>query len=972
MGRAGRELQVQLLLDRVHPIVVALSKTEVPVDDGNVVFKNYTVFYPAPVPNKGHRLLLLVRDDIAARCVPNVIKSSTMEIWLKLATPRGPIVVASVYRQWTGAAEEEDLQKLHESFREFTSSFDRVLVMGDMNLDLARINDPDYYRRRLLLLHLTCLEECGLTIANAGEPTYFSHGSFNDGTGAVARRSSVLDHVYHVGLSSPLPSFTVLQDAITDHRPTLLGLDLGQRGAGLKMISRRNFKSINSSICWAINAEALSRVFFLDDVEEVHGVIVEEIAAALDLVAPLQQVQVKERSTPLYLSADTLSLMKSRDAAAASGDHNKYRRLRNKTAKLVRRDKLDSNVRHLQAKEFNPKAVWQLANSASGRSQKSALPTELYDESTDRGIAGEDRLADFVNKFYIDKIDKIRAGIEGRKRGAQSAQLQPDRGQQQQRQQQQQQQQQRVQQRQRFQFRPPLEGEIRSIIMGLNNTGALGVDGIPVAVLKILAPIIAAPMSHLIGRSFAQAAVPSGFKKASVLPLHKKHKPTNLPSSYRPVAILPALSKIMERAVLRQVSPHLAAQLPPEQFGFRPRRSTSAAIAYAHGSWSAARARGLEVVMAGYDLSSAFDTIDVRMVCSKLKRFGVEGGENAWFHDYLMGRQQQVHYNGSRSTFRPVLYGVPQGSILGPLLFLVLVADLPARIRCAASSHLEVGCSAYADDVLCWVAGKSAVEVGREMEHLSDVIVSYASENYLALNESKTQVLWCSKRGAPMRVGESMVTPTDKIEVLGVSFDRSLSPLPYVTALISATRALTAIARRLSLHLPVEVLKSVMSSLYKGKIGYASLVLKPRLKVSDSTSSAMAQLQVCANDLARAIIGSNRNDRLRVEDILKEAGFEPINKMIVYTIAMECWRALTIRDVPDGPLNPLGAILSLPAHPSSSARTRAATNGCLPPPTRLQSDPYLLEFVAPAQVSHNRDRGQKGRKVAGRGSSLLI
>ncbi len=942
LGRAGRELEVQLLLDRVRPIVAALSETEVEADD-NVVFKNYKVFYPVPVPHRGFRLLLLVREDFAAKCAPHVIKSSSMEVWLRLDVRGGPIVVASIYRQWSGAMEEEDLQMLHESFREISSTFNRVLILGDMNLDLARFDDTNYYRRRLLKLHQDCLDECGLNIANELDmsPTFFSHGLFDDGTGVVDRRNSVLDHVYYVGLSNP--SFSVLPDAMTDHRPTLTGFDLGQQGPGLKTIMRRNFKSITTpSICWAINAEALSRVFHLDDVEEIHGIIVDEITAALNLVAPLRRVQVKDRPSPLYLAADTLTFMARRAAAAAAGDHVVYRKLRNKTARLVRRDRLESNARHLRAQGFDSRAVWHLANSASGRSQSLALPAELQDESTGEKIKGEDRLANCVNDFYIEKIEKIRARIGTQQQ--QQQQQQQQRQQQQQQQQQQQRQQRQQQQQQQFRFKAPSEREVSSVIMSLNNTTALGVDGIPVAVLKHLAPIIAAPLSHMILKSFEQAVVPSGFKKASVIPLHKKGKPPHLPSSYRPVAILAAMSKVMEKVVLRQVSPHLAPLLPPEQFGFRPRRSTSAALAYAHGSWAAARAKGLVVAVAGYDLSSAFDTVDVRMVSSKLVRLGVKGRGNEWFYNYLSDRQQQVQYNGGRSTFKPVKYGVPQGSILGPLLFLVLVADLPSRISSAqdGSNTLELGFSAYADDALCWVAGKVPEEVGRKLENLSDIVVSYASENFLALNEAKTQVLWCgTKGGAPIKVGTSVVAPADRLEVLGVSFDRSLSPIPYVNSLISSTRAMTAIARRLSLQLPLGLLKTVMGSLYRGKIGYASIVLKPRLKDSDPTPTIMSQLQVTVNNLARATIGARKSDRQKVEDLLKEAGFESLNRMIIYSIAMECWRALNLRDVPDGPLNPLGRILSLSSSSNSSARTRAAANGFLPPPTKLQTDTFI-------------------------------
>ncbi len=728
---------------------------------------------------------------------------------------------------------------------------------------------------------------------------------------------------------------------MTDHRPTLARFDLEQRAAsGLKTMFCRNYKSISpAAICWAINAEALSKVFFLDNVGSIHSVIVEGITDALDLVAPLQRVQVKERRSPLYLSNETRSVMRERDSAAARGNLHEYRRLRNKSARLVRRDRLASNLRHLQEQGFNPKSVWHLANSASGRSQGAALPAELQDEVSGQLVVGDDKLADCVNAFYIDKIIKIRAGIDAG--GGHQTHGQ---------QQQQQRQQLRGQQWQRqFKFRAPSEREVLSVIKSLNNTSAIGIDGIPVSVLKSLAPIIAAPISHLVRRSFESAIVPSGFKKASVLPLHKKNKPPHLPSSYRPVSILVAMSKIMERVVLQQVSPHLANLLPPTQFGFRPKRSTAAAIAYAHGSWAGARARGLHVAVAGYDLSSAFDTIDVDMLSTKLEDFGILGKERAWFQDYLSGRSQRVVYNGSKSSFRPVKYGVPQGSILGPLLFLVLVADLPDRILGGVSgsgsgSNVEVGFSAYADDALCWVAGKNTEQVASKLEQLSAIIVSYASQNYLAINEKKTQVLWTTPKGPSIKVGSSTVDPANRLEILGVSFDTSLTPIPHLASLISSTRAMTAAARRLSLHLPPASLKMVMAALYRGKIGYGCLVLHPRFNPSDPTPTLMAQLQVSVNDLARAMVGAKRCDRLKVEDLLSEAGLISVNRLVIYSIAMECWRALSQRDVPDGPLNPLGLIMSC-SNPNTnsthSTRTRAAANGCLPPPTKVHVESFI-------------------------------
>ena len=677
----------------------------------------------------------------------------------------------------------------------------------------------------------------------------------------------------------------------------------------------------------------------MEDVDEIHTVITDEVCAALDLIAPLQDVKIKERNSPLYLSTDTLSAIKERDRAADRGNHVEYRRLRNKAARMVKRDKMESNMAHLQQQGFDSKAIWNLANTATGRTARTALPAELLDEANGSVIKGDAHLANCVNEFYITKIDKIRERIRNS--------MTDSKGEEQQQQRQQQQQQQGP----RFKFRAPSEGEVLRTILGLNNTAAIGVDGIPVSVLKQVAPVIAAPVAHLIKKSFENSVVPDGFKKASVVPLHKKNKPTNLASSYRPVSILAALSKVMERVVLQQVSPHLAGLLPPEQFGFRPRRGTSAAIAYAQGSWAAARAEGKIVAVAGYDLSSAFDTIDVGMVTSKLENFGIREEENRWFYNYLSNRRQQVRYNNSRSSFRDVKYGVPQGSILGPLLFLVLVADLPDRIRSSlatsSTNHsssrrgtgVRVGISAYADDALCWVEGDNAEEVGAGLEQVSAAFVAYASQNYLAINENKTQVLWTTK-GRPIRVGSSMVSPSDKLEVLGIKFDKHLSPNPHLADLVTSAKAMTAMARRLSLHLPAHYLKTVMGALIRGKIGYGCLVFPPRFSDDAPTPTLLSQLQVNINNVARATIGAKKSEKIRVEDLLAEAGFPSLNKLVVYTIAMECWRALNLRDVPSGPLNPLGALLKNNEATVTNTRTRAVKTGCLPPPAKHQVDSF--------------------------------
>ena len=177
---------------------------------------------------------------------------------------------------------------------------------------------------------------------------------------------------------------------------------------------------------------------------------------------------------------------------APGQNHTEFRELRNRASRLVKRDKLASNLRHLQGRGFDHKSVWNLANTATGRSTRSTLPSELVDEDSGNKVTGDTSLADCVNEFSIDKVNKIRRRIDGE---LQKEQQQP--------QDHHQQQQQRLQEDPlRCRFRAPTEREVRSVILSLNNTAALGIDGIPVVVLKQLAPVIAAPTAHLIKKSF--------------------------------------------------------------------------------------------------------------------------------------------------------------------------------------------------------------------------------------------------------------------------------------------------------------------------------------------------------------------------------------------------------------------------------------------------------------------------------------
>ncbi len=253
--------------------------------------------------------------------------------------------------------------------------------------------------------------------------------------------------------------------------------------------------------------------------------------------------------------------------------------------------------------------------------------------------------------------------------------------------------------------------------------------------------------------------------------------------------------------------------------------------------------------MAAFDYSNALDTLGAKELMVKLLKMGVGDSAVLWFKDYLSHRCQQVRYGAARSSQRDVTFGVPQGSLLGPVLFTALVYDLPGELGLEDKD----GITMYADDVALWSAHKDSAVVKNKLEELSARLMSYSLKNSLSLNSDKTQVLWSGLPAPPpVQIGPALVQPQDKLLLLGVSFDKKLTITPHLRFLPGKARSLVALARRLLLHLPRDhrVLE-VMSSLVTGQLGYCCALFPPRLREEDPACQLLQATQTGVNDIAR-------------------------------------------------------------------------------------------------------------------------
>ena len=212
----------------------------------------------------------------------------------------------------------------------------------------------------------------------------------------------------------------------------------------------------------------------------------------------------------------------------------------------------------------------------------------------------------------------------------------------------------------------------------LKRNKATGADDLPTGLLKDCASEISQPLCHLINLSLNRSEIPSDWKHALITPIFKSGSASDN-DNYRPISILPILSKILEKSVHQQLMDYLEDNtlLSRNQFGYRHKRSTDLAATLLLDDIRREVDKGNLVGVVFIDLSKAFDTISHATLLEKLKAYGINDGELHWFTAYLFNRTQQVVMGNVKSEIEHVNCGVPQGSILGSLLFLVFFNDFP-------------------------------------------------------------------------------------------------------------------------------------------------------------------------------------------------------------------------------------------------------------------------------------------------------
>ena len=312
-----------------------------------------------------------------------------------------------------------------------------------------------------------------------------------------------------------------------------------------------------------------------------------------------------------------------------------------------------------------------------------------------------------------------------------------------------------------FVFKETVTSDVLSVLQKIKIKRSSGPDNIPAKLINDAAEELAAPISILINLSFRTGIFPMLEKEAKITPLYKSGNHM-LVDNYRPISVLNILSKVIERLTYQQLSHYLEENnlLCPFQYGFRKGRSTEQSITtlvdFIRSNMDESKITGAVYI----DLRKAFDTVDHACLLAKLPLYGIQGIELSWLSDYLFNRTQYVVINNVCSNTQHITHGVPQGSILGPLLFCLLINDLYLNLK---SSRILL----YADDAVVYFADKDVSIIQNTLNLEIDNIAKWFSDNCLVINlkSGKTEfVLY----GTPQKIRNSSC----EIKINGVKVNR--------------------------------------------------------------------------------------------------------------------------------------------------------------------------------------------------------
>ena len=708
-----------------------------------------------------------------------------------------------------------------EFLADINSKYDHTITMGDFNVDQLDKTSPCYNFLFSNLIQPLSLKQI------IEKPTRI------DGN-----KKSLIDLIL---LNNPanMKQWGVTDiPGISDHHMVYMTYALKRPKFEPKIITKRDFSKFSSdNFLEEVRNVQWDGIFSCrdNDVDTKVSIFEKKFLSIIDSHAPFKKFRVTQPATP-WLTSEIKSLMDYRDklknicnSTGKEEDISKFKRTRNQVSHMIKK----AQKAHLTKAIDN-----NLSNSK-----------KFFDQVKKNNIVGSKNnnddckhTATYLNQIFLqnnnakENVDLVNSEIQNILNGNNN--LDPT-----------------------FKFEDLSVNTVRKIIKSVKSKSA-GVDDIGSFFVKLAAPYISKPLTNIINSSFSNRIFPENWKCAIIRPIPKTSNPI-LPTDYRPISLLTVFSKITEKAAAFQIIEYLNRKSlqDPKQSAYKQNHSTNTALLKITDDLYNALDDGELTLLVLLDYSKAFDTINHRILFAKLKALGFTFDAISWIVGYLTGRKQKVKTQTDESGWESIQYGVPQGSVLGPLLFSLVVNDISTCIK-YGNYHM------YADDTQIYYHFKLHQfqdTISKTNQDLNN-IANYSERNCLNINAGKSKYIIIGSQNnlkkakkvitEDVKIGGKNIDRETEAKNLGVIFDEKLTWEQHIGKLIQKAYYKLRQFYHLKTSLSIKTKSKLVETYVLSQLNYCDMVTQA------TTVALKTRIQRVQNSCIRYIFGLRKYEHI--------------------------------------------------------------------------------------------------------------
>lgn len=782
------ELETEIMT--VNPdlifITEVLPKVESDIDCSSPLF-NLTGYTPFPSKNSGRGVLIYAKNSLNVSPIDRLNSLYDDSSWCSLLIDKTKIILGSIYRS---PSDIEACNIINNLISEANSYKTNILITGDFNMrdidwtSWSTCHSEQHVEHKFI----ECLRD-NFIYQHIQEPTRFRENQTENVLDLILTKDAC--NIENLIIEPPL-GLSDHATLIFDYVCPKVELENGRPKYKYTKCDVINFANQWENIDWP-------NVFSDLNLEQMWKIFSDKYISSINEFVPKIFPKPGCKKKPLWMTFDCLSKIKRKKKAWARYlntrrivDLELYKTARNQCTDSVRLAKKNYEKLISQKAKTEPKHFWTYVRSKT--KTKSTVSNLLKDDGSVTATDKEKAtlLNDFFASVFTKDDNRDAPVIEDRE------------------------------------FETPLneilitQDIVEKYLLELNGSKSMGPDDIHPYVIKSMAKVFATPITLIFQKSLETGKIPTAWKDARVTPIFKNKGSKSEASNYRPVSLTSVLCKTLEKVIRKHILNHLTTNnlLSDAQFGFRNGRSCILQLLDVMEDWSNYIDNDIPWDTIYLDFAKAFDKVSHRKLLTKLNAYGIRGNVLSWIKDFLLDRRQQVSVKGEKSEWQHVLSGVPQGSVLGPILFIIFINDIPE----AANSIVKI----FADDTKLYAP---TVKVDLIQDDLN-ALYSWSNIWDMKFNVDKCKTVHYG-RNNPQHVytmNNIDLQEVNEEKDLGIIFQNDLKFSQHISGKINKANSILGLISRTFCYLDRFTFLKLYTSLVRPHIEYGNTIWYPHLR----------------------------------------------------------------------------------------------------------------------------------------------